>query len=263
MAKIQANGVDFYYELYGKGEPLVLISGYDGNHTQWADFIEPITKKYKLLIFDNQGVGQTSDEGNPLTIEDMADNTVALCKKLGLGKFSVAGHSMGGSIAQMIAVRHPKVINKLILSCSSAKWNDVTIYAFETIFKLIENNVSAELLYEIFTPWCYGRDFLNNYEKMEFRKKTILENPYPSSVTNMRRQFLALKQFDSRSQIKKITAPTLVISAFEDLVALPKDTKILIDNIPNAITKEFNSGHMATLERTDKWIDCVMNFLNS
>ena len=119
MPTISVNGIEFYYEIHGEGEPLILISGYTGDHTQWSHFIDPLSKKFKVLTFDNQGVGQTKDDGGPLSAQVMADNIVALADQLGLSSFHVAGQSMWGSIAQMIAIRHPGRVNKTILSWQS------------------------------------------------------------------------------------------------------------------------------------------------
>lgn len=261
MPKIKVNDVDFYYELHGEGQPLVLISGYTGDHTQWTYHIDRLSKKFQILTFDNQGVGQTTDDGNSFTVEDMADNTVALCKGLGFGAFSVAGQSMGGSIAQMIAIRHPEAVDKLVLSCTSPKWNEVTIYVFETSFKLIESNTPIQLIYEVITPWCCGCEFLDDPEKMESRRKNIMENAYPPSVSDMHRQFEALKHFDSTSQLGKIQAPTLVISALEDLFASKRNTKTLLGEIANAKNVELDCGHSSPIEKPDEWLRCLVEFL--
>ncbi|MFH1874654.1 MAG: alpha/beta hydrolase [Pseudomonadota bacterium] len=261
MAKIKVNDVEFYYELHGQGEPLILISGYAEDCAVWRSFLARLGKKFQVLIFDNQGVGQTQDQGKPLTADIMADNTVALAKTLGFSKFHVLGHSMGGNIAQMIALRHPDVVNKLVISCSSPAWNGVVLKEFESILRILKAGTPVELVFDLMAPWCYGADFMADSVRMEKRKKQVLENPYPASIDNIQRQFEVLKNFESTKLLRKIKTPTLIISAFQDIIATLEETKKLIAGIPNATHKQIQGGHSLPIEVADEWLDCVLGFL--
>jgi len=261
MPKIGVNGVEFYYELKGNGEPIVLISGYTGDHLNWSHIAARLAKRFRVLTFDNQGTGQTTDDGAPLSIEAMADNTVVLAKELGLTKFHVAGQSMGGSIVQMIALNHPDAIERAIISCSSPKWGTVVLDAFETALKLLEQGTPPDLVYDVVAPWCYGADFLSDTERAATRKREVLENPHPMSIANVRRQFEALKGFDVRSELERIKARALIISASDDIVATNAETMLLLEGISSATRREIRGGHSIPTEKPDEWIDCVMEFL--
>jgi len=263
MPTAHANNVEFYYELHGEGEPLVLISGYTGDHTQWGHFIDPLSKKFKVLTFDNQGVGQTKDDNSPLSADVMADNIVALADQLDLPRFHVAGQSMGGSIAQMIAIRHPGRVSKIILSCTSPHWGIVMLKALESILILVENNVPFEIAFDAMAPWCYGSEYINDSEKMKLRKKEVLETPFPPSLADIHRQYDVLESFDSTSDLGNIKAPTLIISASEDILATRSETKLLKEKIPGAIHKELSGGHSIPIEQPDEWLETAMSFLST
>ena len=107
------------YRSYGSGPPLVLIMGYGGTMESWDPrFVDALAKHYRVVIFDNAGVGDTHALASPLTIDAMADQTSALIDSLHLGKPDVLGWSMGGMIAQALAVKHPTQVQRLVLSAT-------------------------------------------------------------------------------------------------------------------------------------------------
>ena len=102
------------YRIVGSGPPLVLVMGYAGTMEVWDPrFVDALAKHYRVVIFDNAGVGQTQALPAPLTIDAMADQTGALISALGLGRPDVLGWSMGGMIVQALAVRHPAQVRRL------------------------------------------------------------------------------------------------------------------------------------------------------
>lgn len=260
MPKVKVNGIDFYYELYGTGNPLVLVTGYGGDHSHWSRMIDKLSTKHKVLVFDNQGIGQTKDDGKPLSAESMADNTVALAKQLGFSRFSIAGHSMGGTIAQMAVIRHPEAIDKLIISCSPNKWNPITILAFQSMNDLMDFDIPARCFFELSVPWCYGAEFVADKKKLDQLRIEVLQAPYPTLPENILRQFETLKNFDSTNLLGKISVPTLIITASHDLIASKEETDVLIEKISGSSHIEIHGGHNIPIEQPDKWAKCVMEF---
>jgi pimeloyl-ACP methyl ester carboxylesterase len=104
------------YRVVGSGAPLVMIMGYGATMEVWDPrFVDALARHYRVVIFDNAGIGQTQALATPLTIDEMADQTSALIDALGLGRTDVLGWSMGGMIAQALAVRHPAQVRRLVL----------------------------------------------------------------------------------------------------------------------------------------------------
>jgi len=109
------------YREVGHGSPLVLIMGSSGTMDDWApSFVDALAAHHRVVIFDNAGVGETAPVHPPLTITAMADQTSALITALGLGRPAVLGWSMGGMVAQALAVLHPSQVSRLILAATQA-----------------------------------------------------------------------------------------------------------------------------------------------
>ena len=98
MALQTSAETQFYWEEHGVGEPLVLISGYAANHAFWTPLLAPLAKKYRVILFDNPGMGDTFDKGGPLTIRDMARRIGEFLVDIDASNAHIIGHSMGGSL---------------------------------------------------------------------------------------------------------------------------------------------------------------------
>lgn len=118
MPKTKSNGIELYYEIHGEGKPLVLISGLGYPMWQWHKMVPYLAEHFKVVTFDNRGVGQSGKPVGPYTAQILAADTVGLLDALGIEKAIIAGHSMGGFIAQALALDFPQRVDSLIL-CST------------------------------------------------------------------------------------------------------------------------------------------------
>ncbi|HEV2361615.1 MAG TPA: alpha/beta hydrolase [Acidimicrobiales bacterium] len=111
------------YRAIGSGTPLVMIMGFSGSMDSWEPgFLDALAGRYQVIIFDNAGIGRSTGASPKLTITDMADDTAALIKALGLVRPDVLGWSMGGMIAQALASKYPGDVNRLVL-CATLPGN--------------------------------------------------------------------------------------------------------------------------------------------
>lgn len=262
MPTIKVNDIKYYYELYGKGKPLVLIAGYTGNHTFWRFMIDQLASTFQVLVFDNRAIGQTKDMGGSFTLEMMADDTMALVDELGLIHPHILGQSMGGYIAQIIANKYPNILDKLVILNSAAKLNVRTHKVLESILNLRKANIEFDLFIDAALPWFFSSHYLLEPTNIKAFKEVLLNDPFPQSVADQERQFYALLPFDSREWIHKISSPTLVISAEEDIIALPQESKNLAYGIPKAKFFMIPGAHSSPVEQFDLVNEIVMQFLN-
>jgi pimeloyl-ACP methyl ester carboxylesterase len=119
MPQISANGINIHYEMQGEGIPLVLIAGLGYPAWQWHRMTAYLDKVFKVITFDNRGVGGTDKPTGPYTARLLADDTAAFLDALNIRSAVVMGHSMGGFIAQELALSHADKVSKLILSSTN------------------------------------------------------------------------------------------------------------------------------------------------
>src|SRR5947209_4904814 len=118
MPKARVNGIDLFYDVRGAGAPLLLLAGFSCDHTHWSPVAARLAAEYRVIRLDNRGVGRSSAPDGPYTTRQMADDAAGLLDHLGLAPVHLAGHSMGGQIAQELALARPGLVRSLMLLAS-------------------------------------------------------------------------------------------------------------------------------------------------
>lgn len=262
MPNIKIDDIDIYYELHGKGDPLILIAGYACDHTYWTLMLDELERKYQVLIFDNRAVGQTKDEGDFFTLEQMANDVMALAEHLHLMRPHILGHSMGGAIAQVIAKNDPDKIGKIILLNSTATLNCRTTQSMESILKLRIENIPLDLLIETSMPWLFSSHFLSIPENISSFKSAVKNNPYLQSVKDQERQLKALIKFDSNTWLHKINTNTLIVAAHDDIISLSIESEQLSEKLSHSKLQLISGGHASPIEKSNELCSLICDFLN-
>ena len=118
MSIARIGDVDLYYEEHGAGDPLLLVMGLGADSTAWMFQVPDFARHYRTIVFDNRGVGRSAKPPGPYSIAQMADDTAGLLDTSGVERCHVVGVSMGGMIAQELALRHPARVRGLVLACT-------------------------------------------------------------------------------------------------------------------------------------------------
>ena len=262
MPKIKVNDINMYYEIHGNGEPLVFISGFSADHTAWRTVINDFKNQYQVIIFDNRGAGQTDAPEGPYSIEQMAEDVVALCQHLNIAQAHFVGNSMGGYILQMLAYRHAHLVKSATI-CNSTVLTQTCFHFFvEAQLELIKSNAPPTAVIKASCAWVFSFQFLMQEGILPGLIALGLSNPYPFTVTGYQGQFAALKGFDSRSWISEVTVPTLVIGSDQDLIFSEASIKLLADGIPKAQYHSFkHCGHLPHIEYPRQFEQRVKEFL--
>jgi pimeloyl-ACP methyl ester carboxylesterase len=263
MPIIKISDIDMYYEEHGEGEPLILISGYSADHTSWAHLIPVFSKKYRTIVFDNRGVGLTVIPDTPFTIDDMADDTVALLDALNIEKAHIIGVSMGGRIAQALALRHPKKLKSLVLCSTTARVPPRTRFALGMMADaLAKGNISHEFHDMMMLSWTFSDRAFSSPEFMNRIRAGASAGRIRPSPANMVRQLQAGHQFDTSLRLGEIKTPTMVIHGNEDILFPISYGKELAAGIPGAKFVELQgAAHSAYIEAADRFVPAVMSFL--
>ncbi|GAB4153126.1 MAG: alpha/beta hydrolase [Candidatus Promineifilaceae bacterium] len=119
MPFVQANGIRIGYEIVGSGAPLLLIAGLGYDRWMWHKMVPGLARHFRVITYDNRGVGETDKPAGPYTAELLADDAAALLTALGIERAAVMGHSMGGFVAQAFALQYPQRLTHLILSATN------------------------------------------------------------------------------------------------------------------------------------------------
>ncbi|MDP1835399.1 MAG: alpha/beta hydrolase [Chlamydiales bacterium] len=262
MPHVNVNGLKMYYEVHGKGYPLVLVAGYTCDVNLWALVLDSLSSHYQVIVFDNRGVGQTDSPEEPYTIEMMADDTIELTRELGIDRFHTLGHSMGGCIAQRIAAMFPESVDKVIIANSSSFFNVTTRMNFRFFTRLRELKVDLKLLVEGILPWLYSPEFLTTPENVKLIVQLATHNPRPQTVEGQKNQMNALLTFDARPWLESIKAKTLVICGEKDITSPPSDAAFSAEHIANSQLLTIPGvAHLPLIEAPQLFVDAVLKFL--
>lgn len=266
MPEAKVNGISLYYGVCGQGEPLVMIMGFAGSHAGWIFQRRAFRKHFRVITFDNRGVGRTDKPGGPYSIRMMAEDTVGLMDHLGIEKAHILGVSMGGYIAQELAINHPERIKKLVLGCTYARQDETSGHTSEYYkgLDLVDNCPPDELRR---TP--VGKVLCAEFPlAFNSRLGNIALAPFLDiyarlmATSGVAAQFQAIVEHDTLARLKMIQAPTLVITGTRDRIIKPGSSEVLASMIPNArLVKIEDGSHSIFMGKRKRFNKEVLDFL--
>src|SRR5437773_1743127 len=197
----------FYVEA-GAGDPLVLVMGFGGDHLAWGLQIPAFAAKNRVVAFDNRGVGQSDAPDAPYTTPMMADDTVGLMDALGIARAHVCGVSMGGMIAQEIALRHPGRVRTLQLHATLAR-PDAYMHALSASWGELRPKLERDEWLRMLALWLFAPvTYAEHPELIELLLQNALANPYPQSLAGFVHQGEAVRAHDTLERLRDIRCPT-------------------------------------------------------
>ncbi len=257
------NGVDLYYEIAGKGEPLLLIAGLASDSQSWLPIINDLCRNYTVITFDNRGAGRTKPDDIEITIKDISDDCIALIRELGLSSVNIVGHSMGGFVALDCAIRYPEYLDQLILVGTSAVNSERNNALFDDWVRYQESGMHPELWFRSLFYWLFSQHFFDQKDALSCAVQFAVEYPYQQSKTAFKNQISAIRAFNCLSDLADISAKTLIISGKEDLLFPPQQSAERLQAIPNAVVASIEqAGHAPFVEKPEEFVKCIETFLN-
>jgi len=251
-----------YYEVYGDGEPLVLIQGLSLDSSAWVHQISAFSQKYRVVVFDNRGVGRSDSPNISYSTEMMADDTVELLKFLNIKNTHILGFSMGGMIAQQIALKFPEIVKSLTLVTTAAKFPARARYLTKLWLKMVEEQVSAETRLQDICLWVFTEEFFADETRVTAAVNLGLNHSHPQPNQGFAGQVAALLQHDTRDRINQISVPTLVLIGKEEIFIPLRFSEELAANIPNAeLVILERGGHNCCIELPEPFNQAIMQFL--
>ena len=235
MPYTDAPGFRMYYEEHGSGFPLLLINGLGSDHLEWLHQFPAFEARFRGIVFDNRGTGRTDVPPGPYTTAQMADDAASLLRALGIPRAHVLGVSLGGMIAQEVALRHPDLVDGLVLGCTgpggelSLRPSPEAMAAFALAKGEDPEAELRRMLPFLYTDACI-RERPGEIEGFVRRR---LDHPTPPE--GYQAQLVAAVTHDASSRLGKIRARTLVITGDADRLVNWENSLRLAGRIPGAI----------------------------
>src|SRR6516164_7140179 len=216
MQRARIDGIELAYELRGSGSPLVMIHGAQGDQTMFNDLASRFAEHFRVLTFDQRGSGLSEKPHTAYTIALLADESAALMDNVGFSAAHVIGVSMGGTVAQELALRHPAKIRSLILGCTTAggsKAIRIGGNAFAAAYST--RAMPAEERGRALAEAAFTKGYIEHHPEI-ISAMIEARRQRPLDPVALKGRMNAVLTHDAYERLPQITCPTLVITGKDD-----------------------------------------------
>ncbi|MCA9606673.1 MAG: alpha/beta hydrolase [Myxococcales bacterium] len=234
------------YRLHGtQGPPVLMIMGLGMRGVVWRPQIDGLAKDHRLVTFDNRGIGESEDVGGRWTMRDMAADAERLLDTLGWDTAHVVGVSMGGMIAQELALAAPGRLRSLTLIATHAGGPGAFLPSFAGVRGFLGTNLLPEdQRVNALAGLLYPADFLRSVDREALRQRMADQLGGRAASSTRKKQVWAVMHHDTRARLAKLDVPTLVVTSEKDALVLPARQHDLVRRIPRARHVRFDrAGH--------------------
>jgi 3-oxoadipate enol-lactonase len=259
MPKIAVGGIELHYERAGSGEPLLLIQGMSGTHVSWGEpFRSALEGSFDVVAFDNRGIGLSARISEPFTIAEMAEDTAALLDELEIESAHVVGISMGGMIAQELALAQPQRLRSLTLGCTYCGGEGSRLMPQESVEKLgaamasgdRDKTIRASYEINLSPAFRADEDAYAAFHEMATR--------VPAAKQVIELQAQAIFGHDTSARLSEISVPTLIIHGTVDGVLPFPNGEQIASLMPGASFEVLEDvGHMFWWEQPQRSAELI------
>jgi len=262
MPHATIHGHDLFYERSGAGEPLLLIMGMSGTHLSWGEpFLQDLREDFEVCVYDHRGVGHSSQAAAGFSIADLAEDAAGLLDELGWDTAHVVGISMGGMVAQELALRHPDRIRTLTLGCTYAGGPGSSLASEATIGRLAQAWGSGDREQAIRVGWEVNVSPEHAADDAAFQRFREMALELPVALEVIMAQMQAVGGHDTSARLADITAPTLVIHGTADEMLPVSNARAIAERVPHARLEIMEGiGHLFFHERPAESARLIRDF---
>ena len=265
MARASVNGQELHYLREGEGEPLLLIQGLSGNHLHWGEpFLSQLRPHFETIAYDHRGIGGSGPCPGGYTVADLADDAAALLEELDLPSVHVLGISMGGMVAQEMALRAPERVRTLALGCTFAGGEGSVRTDPEVVRRLTELVMAGrvgEAMQEGFR-FNVSEEFAADPANLQTFKRIASE--LPATLEVLGAQLQAIGGHDTSARLGGIEAPTLIVHGSLDRILPVGNARAIAQRIPQARLEILEGvGHLFWWERPERSAQLVAELARS
>ncbi len=239
----------------------MLIAGLGGKGTSWQPFLEAAARCFRVLTFDLPGAGQALPLPGPVRMRELARNVRHLLDQLGVRNARVVGRSMGGMIAQELALLAPERVERLVLVSTAARADAQLQAIFELWARMAELGLPAEVRHQSSLLWCLGSRSFSCAARLQayLRAKGSADRPRDYAL-----QARACAGHDALERLAALRTPTLVVGGTDDRLTPPRYAEELAKAIPGAELAYIpEAGHLPYLESPELFARVVLSYLNN
>jgi pimeloyl-ACP methyl ester carboxylesterase len=268
MPALKRPDVSLYYELSGQGSPVLLIQGVGVVGGCWQPQVNALEKDFQTLLFDNRGIGKSVPCHGPISIEAMAEDARTLMDAAGWESAHVVGHSMGGVIAQQLALDCPKRVRSLSLLCTFARGKDAARLTPWVLWMTLRTRIGTRRMRRrAFLEMLWPAEMLKteSIDELAARVGALVGRDLADQPSVLLKQVQALGRHDTSQRLTELAdIPTFVFSAEHDPIALPRYGRDLAAAIPRAHFKLMPAtSHGVTIQKADEISQMLRQFFRS
>jgi pimeloyl-ACP methyl ester carboxylesterase len=258
MPTVDAGGTELYYERSGSGEPMLLIQGMAATHLAWGTpFLDALERDFECIVYDHRGMGRSARAEMPFTIVDLAGDALALLDALGLESVHVVGISMGGMVAQELALAHPERVRTLTIGASYCGGPDGTLMDPADLALLGEAWKSGDPLQVYRAMWEINLSPGFRADDSNFGPFREMAEALPAPAPVIYEQMRACAKHDTSERLEALAMPTMVIHGTADrLLRAPNGEQIaaLVGVEPELLE---GVGHLFWWEQPERSADLI------
>jgi pimeloyl-ACP methyl ester carboxylesterase len=262
--KLEVDGTQIAYRRIGNGRPLLVLNGFAATSGDWDPlFIHGLASSNELILLDNRGIGSSTDDGKPFDIARLADDAAHVIETLGFERISMLGWSMGGFIAQTLALQHPDRVNKLVLLSTDTGGSDAGLGSAAVWSQLVDTSGTpheqARRLLSLLFPSDVADSFYRKFGDIVAAARARLS---PDLINRQAAAMDAWHRNGVGNCLREINAPALVATGSEDVVIPPSNALRLVNAIPSAWLAQFpHGGHAFMAQYPGPLADLINCFL--
>lgn len=246
--------VQLSYERSGSGPPLLLIMGMSGTARHWGEpFLQALREDFEVIVYDHRGVGDSSRLEGSITIAQLAQDAAGLLAALEIDSAHVLGISMGGMVAQELALAHPELVRTLALGCTYCGGEGSSVTTGEVLQRLTEAMMSGDRLHTLRTAWEINVSAEQAADDEAW--ETFLEIGQRRAVAMpvVMAQLQACAVHDTSTRLAGVKAPTLIVHGTADEMIPVGNAQVIAGHLPEARLEIFDGvGHLFFWERPER-----------
>lgn len=257
-----SEGAQIFYQIRGAGAPLVLLMGFGADGNVWEKHVAVYEQHFQCILIDNRGVGKSGQPPGPYTTAMMADDTAAVMRDAKIEMARIAGISMGGAIAQELALRYPQMVQSLVLISTWPRFNQYAKTVYENL-KKIRLSAKPEDFMELLQLWIYAPPFYeHSFEALQADQNTSAQDEHRQSQAGFEGQLDACIHHDTVERLAQIKVPTLITVGNMDIFTPPVFSEMLHKGIEGSEYTTFpDGGHVHHWEDLERFNRVTLEFL--